>query len=339
MGIHKLRGLEYLVAAVDTGSFSAAARRLGVATPSVHRLVQALEAELGVALIDRSGLPLRPTSHASAYVERARNLLSELRELDASLNDRVNAPRGTISLAADSVAREYLLPDMLGAFHACHPEIEIQVLEAGSLRDVARLGTDMLMQSGWPPAQDAVLRTLAETRWLIVAAPSYWLRHGEPKSPSDLARHPCALYRTPFGEVLSKWVFVREGRQEAVDIRGWLVSDCRSVLDGPLHAGQVVARVNDLSARRALADGSLKPVLLDWTGMHSPPISLVVKRSLARQPRVRAWIDFSVEYAARLARERLPAGLPAVRPSVRPEWWRRRVSAGTRSAGRPGESA
>ncbi|MCM0608121.1 MAG: LysR family transcriptional regulator [Ideonella sp. WA131b] len=54
MGIHKLRGLEYLVAAVDSGSFSAAARRLGVATPSVHRLVQALEAELGVSLIDRS---------------------------------------------------------------------------------------------------------------------------------------------------------------------------------------------------------------------------------------------------------------------------------------------
>jgi LysR family transcriptional regulator for bpeEF and oprC len=336
MGIHKLRGLEYLVAAVDTGSFSAAARRLGVATPSVHRLVQALEAELGIALIDRSGLPLRPTSHASAYVERARSLLSELRELDASLTDQVNAPRGMISMAADSVMREYLLPEMLAAFHECHPEIEVQVHEAGSVRDVARLGTDMLMQSGWPPAQDAVLRTLVETRWLIVAAPSYWLRHGEPESPSDLARHPCALYRTPFGEVLSKWVFVREGRKETVDMGGWLVSDCRTVLDGPLHAGQVVARVNDLSVRRALADGSLQPVLLDWTGLHSPPISLVVKRSLARQPRVRAWMDFAVEHFGQLALERLPAGLPAVRPSVRPEWWKRRVSAGVRNAGRHG---
>ena len=334
MGIHKLRGLEYLVAAVDSGSFSAAARRLGVATPSVHRLVQALEAELGVALIDRSAQPLRPTPYASTYVERARALLAELRELDASLHDQTHAPRGTISLAADSVVREYLLPDMLSAFHTRFPDIEVQVLEAGSARDLARLGADMLMQAGWPPPQDAVLRTLAETRWLVVATPSYWARHGQPRQPAELAQHRCALYRTPFGEVLRRWVFERDGRKEAVDVEGWLVSDSRSVLDGPLFAGQVVARVNDLSARRWLADGSLQPVLLDWTGLHAPPISLVVKRALTRQPRVRAWIDFAVEHARRLAQERLPGGLPSVRPSERPDWWRRRVSAGPRNVRR-----
>lgn len=320
------------MAAVDNGSFSAAARRLGVATPSVHRLVQALEAELGVSLIDRSVQPLRPTPYATAYVERARTLLTDLRELDASLHDQSSAPRGIISVAADSVVREYLLPDMLAAFHTRFPDIEVQVLEAGSVRDLARLGTDLLMQSGWPPPQDAVLRTLAETRWLIVAAPAYWARHGQPKLPEDLARHGCALYRTPFGEVLKRWVFERDGQKQAVDVEGWLVSDSRSVLDGPLLAGQVVARVNDLSVRRQLADGSLHPVLLDWTGLHAPPISLVAKRSLTRQPRVRAWIDFAAGYTAELARARLPGGLQAVRPSERPEWWKRRVSAGPRNA-------
>lgn len=331
MGIHKLRGLEYLVAAVDSGSFSAAARRLGVATPSVHRLVQALEAELGVSLIDRSGQPLRPTPYAAAYVDRARVLLSDLRELDASLHDQSSAPQGTISLAADSMVREYLMPDMLAAFHVRFPDIEVQVLEAGSVRDLARLGTDLLMQSGWPPHQDAVLRTLTETRWLIVATPAYWARQGQPKLPSDLARHGCALYRTPSGEVLRRWVFERDGQKQAVDVEGWLVSDSRRVLDGPLLAGQVVARVNDLSIRRELTEGGLQPVLLDWTGLHAPPISLVAKRSLTRQPRIRAWIDFAAEYTAELARERLPGGLPTVRPSERPEWWKRRVSAGLRS--------
>lgn len=330
MGIHKLRGLEYLVAAVDSGSFSAAARRLGVATPSVHRLVQALEKELGVALIDRSVQPLRPTPYATGYVDRARTLLAELRELDASLHDQIQAPRGSISLAADSAVRKSLLPDMLAAFHARFPDIEVQVLEAGSTRDLARLGTDMLMQSGWPPAQDAVLRTLADTRWLVVATPAYWAHHGRPKHPADLARHRCALYRTPFGEVLRRWAFERDGQKEVVDVDGWLVSDCRSVLDGALLAGQLVARVNDLSIRDLLGDGRLQAVLLDWTGLHAPPISLVVKRSLTRQPRIRAWIDFAVEHAGRLSQQRLPGGLAPVGPSERPDWWRRRVSAGGR---------
>jgi DNA-binding transcriptional LysR family regulator len=255
-----------------------------------------------------------------------------LRELDATLHDQSNAPRGTISLAADSVMREYLMPEMLAAFHARFPEVEVHVSEAGSVRDLARLGTDMLMQSGWPPPQDAVLRTLAETRWLIVATPSYWARYGRPKQPSDLAQHVCALYRTPFGEVLKRWAFDRDGHREVVDVQGWIVSDSRSVLDGPLLAGQVVARVNDLSIRRELADGRLEPVLLDWFGLHAPPLSLVVKRSLTRQPRVRAWIDFSLEHMGQLTRDRYPRGLPAIRPSERPEWWKRRVSAGSRTA-------
>jgi DNA-binding transcriptional LysR family regulator len=166
---------------------------------------------------------------------------------------------------------------------------------------------------------------------LIVATPSYWARCGRPKQPADLAKHDCALYRTPFGEVLRRWVFERDGQREVVDVHGWLVSDSRSVLDGPLLAGQVVARVNDLSIRRELADGSLEPVLLEWPGLHAPPISLVVKRSLTRQPRVRAWIDFASEHTAQLAEDRLPRGLSAIRPSERPEWWKRRVSAGPRS--------
>ena len=61
MAIHKLRALEYLVAVIEHGGFAAAGRRLGVAAPSIHRLVSALESELGLPLLDRSSSPIRPT--------------------------------------------------------------------------------------------------------------------------------------------------------------------------------------------------------------------------------------------------------------------------------------
>lgn len=327
MAVHKLRGLEYLVAVVDSGGFNAAARQLGVAAPSVHRLVRALEAELGLPLIDRSALPLRPTAYAVAYVERARALLAEMRELDASLRDQTQAPRGTISLAAHGVVAQFILPELLGRFHARCPEIQLDIVEAGSVRELARLGTDMLLQFGWPPPQDAVLRTLAETRWLVVATPSYWARHGIPRQPAELAGHRCALFRTPFGEVIRHWTFVRGSDSATVAVDGWLVSDSRPVLDGPLYGGQLVARINDLTAHPGVADGRLQPVLLDWVGQNSPPLSLVVKRSLVRQPRIRAWIEFIAEHAQQLAASRLPAGLPPVQPSQRPDWWRKRVPA------------
>jgi LysR family transcriptional regulator, regulator for bpeEF and oprC len=325
MTIHKLRGLEYLVAVVDCGGFNAAARRMGVATPSLHRLVKALEAELGTALLDRSSRPVRPNPDAVAYVDRARVLLAELRELDASVQDSARAPSGTIRVAAQSVALQFVLAGLLPRFHTRHPEVQVEMVDAGNSRDLVHLGVDALVQFGWPPPQDAILRTLAETRWLIVAAPSYWARHGLPRHPRDLGGHPCALFQTPFGEVLRQWSFQRGQERMTVEVDGWLVSDSRTVLDAPLYAGQLVGRINDLSAHPGITDGRLQPVLLDWTGLNSPPLSLLVKRSLARQPRMRAWVEFLVDHAQQLTAARLPAGLPPVQPSERPDWWRKHV--------------
>lgn len=334
MAVHKLRGLEYLVAVVDAGGFNAAGRQLGVAAPSVHRLVQALEAELGMVLIDRSAKPLRPTPYAVAYIDRARTLLSELRELDASLHDESSSPKGPITLAAQSVVLEFVLPAMVPRFRACYPEIRLEIIEAGGNRDLSKLGTDALMQFGWPPEQDAILRTLAETRWLILAAPSYWAKNEAPQHPSDLAAHQCALFRTPFGEVIRQWAFEKGGERVVVDVDGWLVSNNRRILDAALYAGQIVARVNDLSAFPGIEDGSLQPILLDWTGLNAPPLSMIVKRSMARQPRMRAWMDFVAEQARQLTLVRKPAGLPPVQPAQRPDWWRKRVSSrAQRSAG------
>lgn len=326
MAVHKLRGLEYLVAVVDSGGFNAAGRQLGVAATSVHRLVQALEAELGVVLIDRSAQPLRPTPYAVDYVARARALLADMRELDASLHDQSTAPKGTITLAVHTVVLQFVLPAMLPRFHARYPDIQLELVEAGPSRDLSRLGTDVLIQFGWPPQQDAILRTLAETRWLVVATPAYWARHGMPEHPSDLVRHPCALYRTPFGEVLRQWTFEKNGERVKVNVDGWLVSDSRQAHDAALYSGQLVARINDLTASPGLDDGSLQPVLLDWTGLNSPPLSMIIHRSLLRQPRMRAWVDFIAEQSHQLTLRRKPPGLPPVQPAERPDWWPRRVS-------------
>ena len=325
MSIHKLRALEYLVAVVEHGGYSAAARKLGVAAPSVHRLVKALERELRLPLLDRAASPLRPTPDAEAYVERARQLLAELRGLEAGLLDHSGAPSGTVTVAAQSVVLQFVLSELLPRFHARHPQISIDLVDAGVTRDLAQLGTDVLLQFGWPPQQDASLRTLAHTRWLVVATPDYWSRHGVPSHPGELAEHPCVLFRTPYGEVMTRWSFESGGTSVNVDVAGWLTGDHRGALDAPVYCGQMVARINDFTAGPGLRDGSLQAVLLDWTGHHSPPLTLLIRRSIARHPRVRAWVNFLVQETETLARNRLPLGLPPVQPSKKPDWFKKRV--------------
>ena len=325
MAIHQLRALEYLVAVVEHGGFAAAARRLGVAAPSVHRLVRALEAQMGTQLLDRAGSPMRATPDAAPYVERARQLLGELRDLDASLIDRAHAPAGTITVAAQSVVLQFVIAELLPSFHLQYPTVRIDLIDAGIERNLSTLRADVLLQFGWPPAQDAILRTLAPTRWLIVASPSFWARHGVPQHPAELARHPCVLFRTPYGEVMQNWSFERGAERVEVSVDGWLLGDHRPALDAPVLAGQMVARFNDLSVMAALRAGLLQPLLLDWEGQNSPPLNLLMRKGSALQPRVRAFVDFMAAQVAAMIRHRLPAGLPPVRSSQRPEWFKRRV--------------
>jgi DNA-binding transcriptional LysR family regulator len=325
MSIHKLRALEYLVAVVDHGGFAAGARRLGVATPSVHRLVGALEAEVGVVLLHRDGPKAAPTREGAAYVERARRLLQDAAELDASVRDVARTPTGTLVLAYQNVVATFLLPGLLPSFHVAYPGIRIELRDAGTSRDLVQVGADLMLSFGWPSTQDALVRTIAYTRWVVAATPAYWSRHGVPREPSDLARMPCAVFRVPYGEPLRRWIFARGRERTEVEVDGWLMSDERSALDGPVVAGQLAARLNDLTARDGLRDGRLQPVLLDWEGVSAPPLTLLVRRSLARQPRVRAFerhLHASLEPALR---ERLPAGLPPVPVPARPEWFGRRA--------------
>jgi LysR family transcriptional regulator for bpeEF and oprC len=278
-----------------------------------------------VALLHRDGREVRPTREGATYVERARRLLQEAAELDAGLRDTPRAPTGTLVLAAHSVVATFVLPQVLPSFHEAFPDVRVDLRDAGSGRDLVQLDADALLMFGWPPPQDALVRTVAQTRWLVVAAPSFWARHGVPREPADLARVPCMLYRVPYGEVLVRWSFQQGTRRAEVQVDGWLTGDQRTALDEPVLAGQLAARVNDLTCRDGLRTGRLQPVLLDWEGVSSPPLVLLLRKSLARQPRVRVFVQHLQAVVDALCRDRLPRGLPPVPVAQRPEWFRKRV--------------
>jgi DNA-binding transcriptional LysR family regulator len=325
VGINKLRAMEYLMAAVDHRTFAAAARHLGVAVPSVHRLIGALEQELGIALLHRDGKVLRPTRDAELYVDRVRRLLSDFADAESGLRDAQRSPAGTIVVASQGVVTRFLLTQGLRSFHAIFPNVLIDLRDPGSSRDLVGLGADILLQFGWPVPQDAVVRTFAYTRWLIVATPAFWTRHGLPTRPEHLADLPSAVFRTPFGEVLDRWAFARAGERAEVRVRPMLIGDDRGALDAPVLAGHMLGRINDLTAADALRTGKLQPVLLDWEGQNSPPLIGLVRKSIVRQPRVRAFLDHFRLFVEEQVRQRLPAGLPPVPAPARPDWFQRRV--------------
>jgi len=220
------------------------------------------------------------------------------------------------------LAQHCLLP-ALPRFHARYPDIQIDIRDIIALTDAG--GFDLCVLWGWnqPSPADVVQRRIAQSRFLICAAPSYWSANGIPSSPRDLERHVCLLYRTPFGTVHDLWQLERKGVKESVAARGWLVSSHRDVALDAALAGEGVVRLTDLTLRAHIRSGRLVPVLLDWDMRDATPIDLIYRPNQRRVPRARVFMDFVTELFREMEAERGEEPGAHFR-TERPRWWTRR---------------
>jgi DNA-binding transcriptional LysR family regulator len=331
----KLRALQYFVAAAQERSFSGAARRMDVSIPAVARLVTSLERSLGATLFERHTQGLTLTPDGVAYLEACQPVLLQLAMADEALSMASARPRGTLVVGAPPFLSQHCLLPALPAFHARHPEIQIDIRTVDRVTAPDAKFAEVLIVYGWPAPSRLVHRRIARTRLLICASPAYWSAHGVPRRPRDLERHACLCFRDQEGTILDFWEYERDGVKEAAEVRPWLVSSHRDVLLDAATAGAGVARFTDLSIPRQLRSGQLVPVLLDWETKQSPPVNLLYRASQKRTPRVRLFVEFATELFREL--EAQGAASASVMPE-RPVWYRRRhgsASASTRTRKRP----
>jgi len=255
----KLRALQYFIAAAEEHSLSGAARRLDISVPAVSKLISSLERTLGASLFERTAHGLKLTSSGEIYLEACQPLLDQLDTADEALKAASANVRGTLVVGSPQMLAQHCLLPALPRFHARYPDIQIDIRDIIALTDAG--GFDLCVLWGWnqPSPADVVQRRIAQSRFLICAAPSYWSANGIPSSPRDLERHVCLLYRTPFGTVHDLWQLERKGVKESVAARGWLVSSHRDVALDAALAGEGVVRLTDLTIRAHIRSGRLVP--------------------------------------------------------------------------------
>ena len=321
--VDKFRALEYLVASADAKSFSGAARRLKVSVTAVANMVAALEAQLGVLLVERSSTGLVLTGAGSGYVDSCRLLLQRLAEADEQASAALSRIKGTVVLGIQHViARECLTP-AIPRFHAMYPDIHLDVRDFSRLSDTETSGIDVFVVLGWPQADNLVQRRVGAARFAVLASPTYWSTHGVPQRPSDLGKHTCFLVRAIDGTAMDLWTFERAGVRESVAVSGWLVTSNaqRDMAMDLAMGGEGVVRVLDWTSRPEVAAGTLVPVLTDWQSPEAPPVNLLYRASVRRIPRVRLLIDFVIETL-----EAKTTGISGpVTATDRPAWMNRRL--------------
>ncbi|MEY4752552.1 MAG: hypothetical protein RJA44_227 [Pseudomonadota bacterium] len=323
--VDKLKAIRYFLAAAQTGSLSAAARQQGVTLQAVAKLVDALEAQLGATLFERSSRGLKLTADGSQYAEACTPLLEQLQAADDGLRQARQRPQGTLVVGGTPFFLQHCIVPALPTFHASCPDLSLDLRSVLHLDEAAARDCDLIVLHGWFAAGDWVRRELPVMPQVTAAAPAYWKRHGMPRHPRDLAGHNCLCYRNPYGKLLDLWGYRQldaNGQPgqlvEQVVVQGWLHSNHRDhLLELALNGGGVM-RLAQASPQVDPARGLLVPVLLDWEVLDPPPLALYFRPEQRGTLRLRVFADFVATCCSELARQAAAPGQSSI--DQRPGW-------------------
>ena len=289
-----IRGITAFVRVASAGSFSQAARQLGVSTVSVSRNVQRLESELGVRLLNRTTRRVSLTEEGRALFETSRGALAELEAAHDSIAENRSEPAGLVRFtSASAFGRLYVLP-LLSELRARYPRIEVELSLADRLIDMVAESYDIGIRIGEIPDSNTVVRKLADVPRFVVASPQYLTRHGAPQTPGQLAAHECIRYRSIASGRPVRWEFGRGAQTQAYDVHGHLIlNDVLAVCDATI-AGLGLAQLPTFIATPHIRDGRLVPVLTHYAPAQFP-VSLYYPARRLQAMRARVLIDFILQ--------------------------------------------
>ena len=285
-----LEGVGAFLATARRRSFRQASNELGVTPSAVSQAVRALEARLGVVLLFRTTRSVGLTEAGQRFFDRAAPAFEELLAAAQAARDLGERPTGLLRLSVPKGVIPLLLEPAIASFCEAYPEIELEIVAADELVDLAKGGFDAGIRLGELIAADMVaVRLTAPFPYVVIASPAYLERRGEPRLPKDLRDHDCLRLRRSNGE-LANWAFLVDGKAIEVSVSGPLIAQDYSTLAGAAARGVGLTQVPAPLAAQAIANETLRAVLTDFATT-TPGVFLYHHGRRQVLPKLRAFID------------------------------------------------
>lgn len=289
--MNKLLWMHCFIRAVETGSFSAVARELGIGQPNVSRHIASLEKELDTRLIHRSTRHLVATTEGQRYYTQARQALDVIAQAESDARGRQN-PSGLLRVACPAgFGTEKIIPAM-PAFSARYPEVELEFRFGDDYIDLVAQGVDVAIRGG--VLKDSALRArrIGTSERICVASAAYLEKHGTPEEPADLLRHQCIIY-TLMGGGGGGWPF-RDGE---VHVSGRLRLNSLEGIRRAVLEDIGIAYLPSWMVAGELRDGQLRALLSAHAAPRSP-LNAVYSAERLLPRRAAVFIDFIAEVCA-----------------------------------------
>jgi DNA-binding transcriptional LysR family regulator len=293
-----LHSMKLFSEVVESGSFSAAGRRFGLAASSVSRQVGALEESLGARLLNRSTRKLSMTEAGRLYHERVRQILADVEDANRSVSHLEAIPRGLLRINGPVVFGRLHIAPNLPEFMERYPDIDVELTLTDHFVDVIEEGSDVVVRVGGLSDSSLFARRLAPNRRVLCASPEYLERRGRPERPAELAQHDCVLYKRQSTAAIWHICCGESGQKEQVHVSGRIAANNSEALHEVILRGAGIGLLPIWLVGPDIQSGRLERVLptleadltKDETAIHA-----IYPHKRLLSAKVRAFVDFLVE--------------------------------------------
>lgn len=298
LDLANLKRLAYFAAVVETGSFTAAADRLGITKAVVSQQVARLEREFRTTLLTRTTRRLALTDAGQAFYERCARILREAAVAFDELADVSVEPAGTLRLTAPFDYGLAVVVPAVVEFSRRHPQCRVEMALSDQPLDLLSNEVELAVRVGWLADSQLPARRIGSFEQKLVAAPALARQVDAAAGPEQLAGLPFvanAALKEP-----RRWVFeAGDGRRQAVEFAASISLDATPAVLAAVSLGAGVSVLPDYTVAQALAEGRLVQLLPGWT-LPSGGIHAVYPASRFRPAKVSRFVDLLGElHAAR----------------------------------------
>lgn len=293
MGLNNFGEIATFIAAVNAGSFTTAARQLGVTRSGVGKSIARLEERLNVRLINRTPRSLSLTDDGATFYQRCVQLMGDLEDAELAMAQRSGTPHGRLKLSLPvALGHAHVLP-VIDRFLARWPNVAIDVGFSDLCIDLIEEGVDIALRIGAQHQDsDLIGRAVAQQRMVVCAAPDYLARHGAPDTIAGLERHLC-LFQVNAGRP-RPWLFYDDEEEVAFAAPSRLAMNSADAVRLSTLSGVGIGNLPGYLIEDDLRAGRLRPLLVNYKRPRVP-IRVLYPTRQHLSPKVRLFIDALVE--------------------------------------------
>jgi DNA-binding transcriptional LysR family regulator len=297
----RLDAMYVLLAVVEAGSLSAAARKLNVPLPTVSRRIADLEAYLGARILVRSSRRVSLTDAGVTYVEASRQILDRLQEVERAVSGAYSEPKGKLTITSPTVLGKTHVMPIIIEFLRAYPAIDIRLRFSDQISPFAEGQIDLALRVGNLPDSSLIAAPIGNIRRVTCASPAYLAARGIPQLPDDLMQHDCITFDNLASS--DAWRFGGEEGMSIVPVHSRLtVSGAEAAVQAAIE-GIGLASLLSYQVADAHRNGTLQVVLAAYE-LPAWPVNFVYAGQQLLPRKLTAFLNFATpRLRARFAEE------------------------------------